>query len=137
MPKLQLQPEFDYDFDLIGISCHLKDYRLCFEMNKHLEIDLQRDNDLLISKRSDSASFSLSLFIDDENHREYYLIANKGTKGLLIPEQKAADFFLILKGVFSDEDMDETMNRLKEMEVVLAVYAIQVDSLKSKANLLF
>jgi hypothetical protein len=137
MTKFVLKLEDDYDFYLIGLSCHHKDYRLCYELNKLLEIDLVRDNDLIINKQKENASFSFSLYIDDENHREYYLIANKGTKGYLVPEQKTADFFLMVKGVIDESDRGHLVKEIKALDIVLAAYAVQVSELKSRENLLF
>jgi hypothetical protein len=137
MSKIILKLEDDFDFCLIAISCHHKDYRLCFELNKLLEIDLVRDNDLIINKQKENASFSFSLFIDDENHREYYLISNKGDKGYLIPEQKTADFFVLIKGAIDETDEGELVDQIKELDIVLAAYGVEVSSLKSKTNLLF
>ena len=57
MSKFTLNIEEDYDFSLIGISCHAKDYKLCFEFNKLLEVDFIRTEDLDIdSKKTTSKS---------------------------------------------------------------------------------
>ena len=32
--KLTLDIEYDYEFILIGISCHSRDYKLCWAINK-------------------------------------------------------------------------------------------------------
>jgi len=137
MSKVLLKPENDYDFDLIGISCHQKDYRLSFEINKGLELDLQKDNDLIINTKNGQTAFSLSLYIDEENHREYYLIANSGTGGKLVPEQNLSDFFLMIRGVISDEDIERCIEDIKRIEIVLAAYEIEISTLKSKENLIF
>ncbi|MCB0381697.1 MAG: IPExxxVDY family protein, partial [Flavobacteriales bacterium] len=50
MSKIILSLEEDYDFALLGISCHTKDYRLCWELNKVLNFDLVRSTDLEINK---------------------------------------------------------------------------------------
>ena len=31
--------EYDYDFQLIGLYCHVKDYRLAWALNKRFEFD--------------------------------------------------------------------------------------------------
>lgn len=137
MSKFQLKLEDDFDFLLIGISCHQKDYRLCFELNKALEMDLIRDNDLVINKNNERAGFSLSLYHDEENHCEYYLLANKGMHGYLVPEQKTADFFLMMKGAVSADDSYRMVQSLKRLDMVLAAFEIDPQSLRSKENLLF
>ena len=49
------KPEIDYEADLIliGISCHLKDYRLVHYLNKYKQINLTRFDDLVIYMQTD------------------------------------------------------------------------------------
>lgn len=65
-----------------------------------------------------------------------YLLANRSEGGLLIPEKKQIDFFLIIKE--ADESYyNEILLKLKKLPNILAVYAINPSELKSKNNLLF
>ena len=91
MSKILLSIEEDYDFILIGISCHTKDYRLCRELNNTLFVDLIRTEDIEINRKNEIASYSFYEFIDEDNHLEYYLISNLGSSGYLIPEQKKVE----------------------------------------------
>jgi hypothetical protein len=137
MTKLLLNIEEEYDFYLIGISCHSKDYRLCWEMNKLLNIDLARTEDLDLNVKTSVGNFSFYEFIDEENYIDYYLIANRSTKGLLIPEQKNTDFLFMIKGDPYDSVLEDISEKISSLEIVLTSYIINVDSLKSKQNLLF
>lgn len=137
MSKLLLNIEDDYDFNLIGISCHTKDYRLSWELNKLLNIDLERTADLDIKLKSSVGNFSFYEFFDEENYSEYFLIANRSDKGFLIPEQKNTDFLFMIKGAAYDTIADEILEKISSSEIVLTSYKIDVDSLKSKQNLLF
>jgi hypothetical protein len=137
MTKLLLNIEEEYDFYLIGISCHAKDYRLCWEMNRLLNIDLARTEDLDLNLKTSIGKFSFYEFIDEENYSEYYLIANRSTKGFLIPEQKNTDFLFMIKGAAYDSVIDEISEKISSSEIVLTSYNIDVNSLKSKQNLLF
>ena len=38
-----LDVEFEYDFQLIGICCPAKDYKMAWELNRSLSIALKRD----------------------------------------------------------------------------------------------
>ena len=40
MKKHLLEIEYDYDFVLIGISSHEKDYRVCWALNNKLGLEL-------------------------------------------------------------------------------------------------
>jgi len=42
---LKFDSEEAYDFLLIGIVCHQKDYKLCHELNRRLSLELARQED--------------------------------------------------------------------------------------------
>ncbi len=46
--KLTLKYEPDLDFVLIAITAPLKDYRLCFRINRQLSIDFRRIDELAL-----------------------------------------------------------------------------------------
>ena len=137
MSKLILNLDEDYEFTLIGISCHSKDYRICREINNTLNIDLIRTEDLEIAKQSTINSHPFYEYIDDDNYLEYYLISNRGNNGFLIPEQKKVDFFLVAKGNISDNHTNDVISKINTLSLVLTSFSIDPNLLKSKHNLLF
>ena len=137
MSKLVLSLDEDYDFKLIGISCHAKDYRLCWELNKTLLIDLVRVSDYEITKKKEVSKHAFYEFIDEINYLDFYLIANKGDKGNLIPEHKTTDFFLMIKGNPSDTLLGEWIIKVNTLNLVLTAFKIDPEIIKSKQNLLF
>jgi hypothetical protein len=137
MSKFLLALDEDYEFTLVGISCHSKDYRLCGELNKVLNIDLIRTEDLEIHKKGTINLHSFYEYIDDDNYLEYYLISNRGDNGFLIPEQKKVDFFLIAKGNISGNHTNDLICKVNTLSLVLTSFSIDPTLLKSKQNLLF
>jgi hypothetical protein len=137
MAKLVLEIEESYDFDLIGICSHVKDYRLSWALNQHFKFDLVKEDNLELTYKNEVQSYSFFSFIDDENLLEYYLICNRSEGGTLIPEEKKADYFLMVKGVFNTTQKDELIKDIVQLKSVLTTYNIDVESLKSKDNLLF
>jgi hypothetical protein len=137
MPKLILTIEEDYDFSLIGISCHAKDYRLCWELNKILNIDLIRAKDYEITKKNVKILFSFYEFIDQCNYLDFFFIANRSENGFLIPEQNKVDFFLMLRGSVSDSFSKEIIGKINSLSLVLTSFNIDPNQLRSKQNLLF
>ena len=139
MTRFQLEVEYDYDFDLIGISCHAPDYRLCWALNQNLALKLgKKENDLdnKPKKQTESSVHSLYEYYHDEDHIIYQLLENKSGNSMIIPEHKQADYLLILRNNYAVET-DELVNRIKMIEMVLTAYKIEVKSLKSKENLIF
>ena len=137
MSKVLLRLEDDYDFTLIGISSHIKDYRLCFELNRLLNIDLVRAEDYKISTKNGTTTCSFYEFIDEENYLEYYLITNLGDNGYLIKEQNTVDFFLLIKGNTSDNLTANIILKINTLSLVLTSFNFDPSQLKSKKNLLF
>ena len=134
---LTLEVEEDYDFELVGVCSHAKDYRLSWEINNVLGFDLEKGENYEINIKGDNQSYSFFSFIDDENHLEYYLINNRCSKGVLIPEEKKSDYFLLIRGILRGGEKEELINKIGEIKNVLTTYEVEVDQLKSKSNLLF
>jgi len=135
MGKITLELEEDFDFKLIGISCHSKDYRLSFELDRTLEFDFFKEENLEIKIKEGFAEFSFYSYIDEENYTEYYLLSNRGSMGYLVAEEKLSDYFLVIKGLINDEK--EILKKLNQIKLVLKAYSINVEELKSKRNLIF
>jgi len=135
---LKIDDDDHFDFMLIGIACQHKDYRLCHELNTRLHLALKRENDYEIfnGKRMEHISFSFYRYLTEEEDH-YYLLANKGRQGLLIPEQKQIDYFFIIRENVKRINQPELMNRLKDLKIVLGIFKIDPKNLKSRENLLF
>lgn len=139
MSKKLLTFEYEFDFFLIGISCHEKDYRLCWNINQTLQIDLVKIESLEIynAKEKTRNYFSLFAYEDEENQRTVYLISNRGNQGLLISEQKKTDFFLLIKGALLHTDKENFLQELKKISLILTSFEIDPGKLKSRKNLIF
>lgn len=138
--KYLLEEEYEFDFNLLGICCHEKDYRLCWAVNSTLNLSLSKagdDIELIFSKESKpDANFSIYSYIDQYNSDQYYLISNKCQRTWLIPEKSHFDFFLMIK---SDEKKSYNLylNKLRSIPFILTANHVVVKQLKSKENLIF
>lgn len=137
MSKMILLADFEYDFQLIGISSHAKDYRLSWELNKKFDINLVKEEEVVFSsKKSGIKEFSMYFYQDDLEERDVRLIGNKSGGSFLVPEKKAADFFLMLYD-YNSLEINEMMREIRKINVVLTAFELDVNTLKSKENLLF
>ncbi len=138
MGKHILEIEYDYDFVLIGISSHEKDYRICWALNNQLGLHLVKTDPLEIKdKRQDEPSyFSLFSFERANEFMEYFMVANRSERGMLIPEQKQMDYFFIIKGEIENELVMEIITKIKKSSIVQTAFRIDIASLKSKQNLI-
>ncbi len=134
-----LKFEIDLDFILIAVTISLKDYRVCYFINKHLHFNFSRQADLAIdiSPNAEPAYFSLYHDYHEAGDTSYYLIANKGTGGYLIPEMSRTDYFLMIKYFIDDEELDNILTGLNRIPEIVAAAKIDPKKLKSRENLLF
>ncbi|MEQ8907898.1 MAG: IPExxxVDY family protein [Vicingaceae bacterium] len=137
MAKLTLELEESYDFQLIGISCHVKDYRISWEINQHLNFDLIKDESLSLHIKEEEQRFTFFSYWQEDEFAEYYLIGNRSDNGTLIPEESTADYFMLIKGHVSSQEVKSLAEKINKLKPVLTAYVIEVDNLKSKANLVF
>ncbi|MBA3898939.1 MAG: IPExxxVDY family protein [Bacteroidetes bacterium] len=136
MAKFTLDIEYDYDFNLIGLCCHARDYKICWSINNYLGFDFTRQDNLKLITKVSTSEFSFFYYEDEDAQQEYSLISNRGTGGLLLPEQKQADYFLKLSGPVSNKQMERLIGKLKELDIIITAFPIEVEHLKSKQNLL-
>ena len=137
--KYILDEEYDYDFSLIGISCHEKDYRICWGLNKHLKISLSKDEkdlEVMLKNTDWQSKHSLYNYIHPDSENEFHLLTNRSSIGYLLPEQAHADYLLMIT---ENEpiDLDGILQKVREIPFVLTAFNINVMQLKSKENLLF
>ena len=137
--KFTLDVAYDFDFILLGISCHEKDYRISWALREKLGIDLCRGEDIVISSKKGTQSDAFAVFehFSEENESSIFLVSNRSGSALLVPEQRSADYFLIARGGYDQENKDEILILIREISFVLTAFAIDPDSLKSKQNLIF
>lgn len=139
MNKITLKYELDLNFTLIAITCPLKDYQLCFHINRSTGLNLVKTEDYEISVPTNgSLFFTKYSYISPIEETEFYLIGNKGIEGgILIPEVKTTDYFMIIKGFIDEEDFHNLISALNDINEVAVATEIDVEKLKSKENLVF
>jgi len=139
MAKILLDEEFDFDFKLLGISSHVQDYRICWVVNKMLGLDLIKlDEEIIIRvvKGEDPITFSTYYYLDEDSEVEFELISNRHEQGYLVPEMKTADYFLKISDYFHD-DLEEIISDLRKSNLVNTAFEVDINTLRSKQNLLF
>jgi hypothetical protein len=138
LAKKVLRIEYDFNFTLVGISSPVKEYRLCWFLNKELNIEFTRQEDLEIYiDKDNSGFFSFYQYSLENLETEYFYMNNRGTSGFLIPENKETDYFFMVNQRLSKSWEKELITQLNKIEVIQAAYLINPESLKSRENLLF
>jgi hypothetical protein len=135
--RLTLKYELDLDFVLIAITSQLKDYLLCFKLNRQLNINFYKIDELIIETNSGSLFFSRYHYQIPETETDFYLLSNKGEQGYLIQEMRTVDYFIIIRNYISKEETDEFIDGINKLQEVVAAIEVDPRRLKSKENLIF
>jgi hypothetical protein len=134
-----LKFEIDLDFVLIAVTTSLKDYRICYLINKCLNFNFTKGDDLAVDIHfiAGPVYFSLYHYTWENSETDFFFIANKGTDGYLIPEMKSADYFLMIKNYIDDTDLERVISDLNRIPEIVAAVKIDPKKVKSRENLLF
>jgi hypothetical protein len=109
-------------FTLIGISCHLKDYRLSYHLNLSL--------DLSFVKMEDFREFSFYFCRDEDRFNAYYLLGNRGQESVLLPDLKQTDFLLLVEGPFKKPQKDFLLSKIKGIQTVLTAFEVRPETIR-------
>ncbi len=139
MNRTTLKFELDLDFVLIAITSQLRDYLLCYKINKQLSYDFAKIDDLEMAFSPDQEIqyFSRYFYNIPGSECELYLITNRGTDGILVPEMRNVDYFILIRNYIDDEDLRSIVNGLNKIPEVLVAVEVDPKKLKSKENLIF
>lgn len=134
-----LKFEIDFDFVLIAITTSLKDYRICYLINKSLNFNFTRSNDLSVDiyQGAEPVLFSLFHYQWETTETDFYFIGNKGSDGYLVPEIRSADYFIMIRNYIDDDDLDSLVSTINKIPEVVAAVKIDPKKIKSRENLLF
>ncbi|WP_419700164.1 IPExxxVDY family protein [Mucilaginibacter sp. NFX135] len=139
MNRKFLKFEIDFDFVLIAITTSLKDYRICYLINKSLNFNFTRSNDLAVDiyQGAEPVLFSLFHYQWETTETDFYFIGNKGSDGYLVPEIRSADYFIMIRNYIDDDDLDTLISTVNKIPEVVAAVKIDPKKIKSRENLLF
>lgn len=158
--KLHIDEFDEVDYQLIAIHTSLEDYRLAYFINQNLPIILRKsDCNIQISNKNGETQFTRFIFEDEKAGISWDLIQNKNdmllapqginqglfadsnssfsTKGYLIPEFKKVDYFLKIDNCGGSIDAGKIATKINKIERISTVYTVDVESIKSKNNLIF
>ncbi len=139
MNRKFLKFEIDLDFVLIAVTTSLKDYRICYLINKYLNFNFIKTDDLAVDiyPGAPSVHFSLFTYNWEASETDFYFIGNKGSDGYLVPEIKSADYFLMIRNYIDDDDLESLIMNLNKIPEIVAAVKIDPKKIKSRENLLF
>ncbi len=135
--KLSAKIDFSSEYTLIGISCHLKNYRLTFFLNRQLNIKLRRIDDFTqAGPDKEDLSYSVYFYHCPDTKNNFCLITNHHSEGKLIPTLRSIDYFLLIQNEISQERKKNLISAVKTIPNLLTAYEIELSKVKNIHQLL-
>lgn len=139
MAKKQHKLEYSLEFnaDLIGISSHENDYRLCWALNSSLNFNFIRTHNVEIKGNinGEDQNFIKYTYIDDDTSNTYQLISNRCDNGFLLEEYTNIDFILMINGEYPGHFIGHLINSIKSISIITLAFKIDAESIKKKSKL--
>ena len=142
--------DLENDYTLIAIHSNTEPYKLAFEINQKLKIQLKRCS-YDVSFDGNSSMFDLYKHISETYNTKLYLILNKSISEkkikdqllfenlsesfFLIPELKKVEFLIKIEG--GGFNIQNLLKKLNELDSVISCYKAKITAAKSKYNLIF
>jgi hypothetical protein len=142
MKITRLKIDYDYDFRVFALITAARDYKLAWHMNKTLNLQLRKIDDICIEFNQDCKIY-ISNFIFEREYSTFRLLKNKAcefsnvAKPFLIPELKDYDYLIMIKDEADEWDSDQVEELLKSIPIIHYIKRVDLDNLKSKENLIF
>ena len=140
MAKNRLVFDPDYDFELYGIITSIREYKLAWELNKQLELRLVKQPDIELEFIKEGPVI-ISNYRYEKDKNIYKLIRNKSAEQpdnkvlFLLPELQKFDYFLLIYDQLVD--INVITAKIKSISLVDFVSHFDINSIKSKENLIF
>lgn len=151
--KLHLNDFNTAEYELIAIHSTIEPNKLAYLLNKNLDVKFQLFDEIYKSEKNVQGSFERYLFENNEQEISWNLVVNKSfikeenltntffdlveKTMYLIPEYKNSDFILKIENENEFYDVDEIIKSINRIKFVTTSYAIDVNKIKTKSNLIF
>ncbi|MCF8302014.1 MAG: IPExxxVDY family protein [Bacteroidales bacterium] len=131
--KLKLEVDYSEDYRILGVSSHLKDYRIAFFLNKVLEFDLRKTTDFLFQQSANQPALNYSFY----HYRTpdawfvYSMIGNFNAYGRLIVSLWQYDYIIFVNGPSEDHEIETSLKAIRSIQHVLTASEIPFDKVKN------
>ena len=142
MKKNKLDGGYAIDFELFGLVCNKKEYKLAWHLNQALEISLIKQDDVRVEDAG-KTSILISNFLYETEFVFFELLQNKLVGGgniknqMLMPELKQFDYLIKFKDQTGELTSENVTAIIKEIPIIEYAMRLNFDTLKSKENLLY
>jgi len=138
----KLEITYEFNFDLIGIVCAERGFKLAWLLNQLLDLNLVRKEDVEL-EYLDGSMLKIAHFLYETEHDSFRLLRNKAhwfahsQKPFLLPELKEYDYLLVINNATKLLDIQVIRQKIAQLPIVQYCLSFDLDSVKGKENLIF
>ena len=142
MAKNRLEVSYDFDFHLVALSTGLKAYKLAWTLNRDLQINLSKADNISINF-SRGVPLSIANYISKREHQTVRLLKNRSeyadnkSNVFLLPEFKKFEYLLMVSDDSATFDVNTFISTIEQIALVDFVLSVDAAKLKSRYNLIF
>ena len=130
--KLRLTEDPDVNFSLFSIISHENSYKLCWRINKKLQINLVRAEPLTLLKLG---SFHRYRHLSESEKIE--VVSNRSLKGFLDTKDKKVNYFLKIEKPFFERQKSNLISKLNDVSEILLIFEVDLEKDTNKKELFY
>ncbi|MBC8266203.1 MAG: IPExxxVDY family protein [Flavobacteriales bacterium] len=136
MKPLTLDYLEEVDFFILAINSHAKGYKLCWDINKKLNLNFVK-NKYHKPEKTKNVEFSRFTSENKDLEIEYNLISNYSKGGYLLPKYKNIDYFLKIQNYFWEKEKEDFIGKLRQIPEILLTFEFDLDNINSLNPFIF
>jgi len=130
MKTIQLDRIENPDFSVLAINSHVKSYKICWSINKHLNTNFIKVKSHKVETNT-IQFFDRFTFIDIKNDSQYDLVCNQSPSGYLLGSHKSVNYFLKIQNKLWQSEKQYFIDKLNEIPDILLIFELNLEKIKS------
>jgi hypothetical protein len=128
--KLELDPEENSNYVVMGIVSTLDDYLMAFHLNQELGLNFQRYDDFVFSLSPGKLHYSWFYYWFEDYKTKLYLISNSKAGKSLITKFRNMDFLLVFEAVSSPDLENLLFDNTRKINGVTGIFKLDTTKVK-------
>ena len=135
--KHKLNLAIEEDFCLLGVVTDEPDYKLCWMINRFLDMNFEKQEELQLFHRklNEEQVFSHFSYHDSDTLITFRIIRNRGENGYFLDELKNIDYLIYIQGEINTMRIHDFMQSVGSLEPVRMCVPSDLSRIKNKERL--
>lgn len=130
--KLKLLDNVQVGFFLFSIACHEKSYKLCWRINKKLNINMKKTEPFSLDK-----NLMFTRYCHDTQNEHFVLVSNRSKGGYIVPREKTVNYFFRVEKPFFYKEKEKFIKKLRTIPEILLIFEVDLEIDQEKKELFY